>query len=82
MLHTRRRTKFRFWKSVDVGGAVIFSSGLPLFLLGMSWGGQQYSWKSSLVIGSLVGGVATLIIFALYGTLQQYQISPNPEVFH
>lgn len=67
MLHARRETQLRFWKSVDVGGAILFSLGLALFLLGMSWGGQQYPWKSGMVIGTLVGGVVTLALFVLYG---------------
>lgn len=66
-LHARRTTKLRFWKTVDVGGAILFSGGLALFLLGMSWGGQQYPWKSGMVIGTLVGGVATLVVFVFYG---------------
>ena len=73
MLHARRETKARFWKSVDVGGAFLFSLGLALFLLGMSWGGQQYPWKSGMVIGTLVGGVAALVVFVFYGKLEIYR---------
>jgi MFS family permease len=67
MLHARRETKIILWKAIDVGGAILFSAGLALFLLGMSWGGQQYPWKSGPVIGSIVGGVVTLVVFVLYG---------------
>ena len=71
MLHARRVKDFSFWRCVDIGGALLFSLGLALFLLGMSWGGQQYPWGSGMVIGTLVGGVATLVVFVFYGKPEQ-----------
>lgn len=41
-------------------------AGLVLFLLGISWGGQPYPWDSGLVLGLLISGAVTLIIFVLY----------------
>ena len=52
---------------LDLGGTVLFVGGLILFLIGISWGGTQYPWKSGHVIGMILGGAATLVIFVLYG---------------
>ena len=66
MLHTTR-TKKDIIKMLDLGGTVLFVGGLILFLIGISWGGTQYPWKSGHVIGMILGGAATLVIFVLYG---------------
>lgn len=44
----------------------LLAAGLVLFLLGISWGGQPYAWDSGLVLGLLISGAVTLIIFVLY----------------
>lgn len=67
MLHARRGKKMNVWAAIDIGGCILFSLALVLFLLGMSWGGQRYPWKSAHVIGTLVGGVAGFVAFVLYG---------------
>jgi MFS family permease len=69
MLHTRHTTK-EILRMLDLGGAVLFVGGLVLFLIGISWGGVIYPWKSGHVIGMILGGVATLAIFVLYGRPQ------------
>jgi MFS family permease len=66
MLHTTR-TKKSVFRMIDIVGVVLFTSGLVLFLLGISWGGTQYPWKSGHVIGFIVGGAVLLIIFIFYG---------------
>ncbi|EXJ83952.1 hypothetical protein A1O3_04619 [Capronia epimyces CBS 606.96] len=65
-LHARRLKEFKLFKTLDFGGAILFSLGLALFLLGMSWGGQSHPWKSGEVIGSLIGGVVSLVAFFFY----------------
>lgn len=52
---------------MDFGGIVLFSGGLILFLLGLSWGGGLYPWNSAHVIATIVVGIVTLIAFVLYG---------------
>lgn len=52
---------------LDLGGTVLFLGGLIIFLIGISWGGVKYPWKSSQVIGMIIGGAATLAAFVLYG---------------
>jgi MFS family permease len=66
MLHARRSNK-SVLKMLDVGGLVLFTAGLVLFLIGISWGGVVYPWKSGRVIGTIVGGAMILVVFVLYG---------------
>jgi hypothetical protein len=66
MLHTKR-TKMEIIKTLDILGLVLVSAGLTMFLLGLSWGGQQYPWKSGQVIGCLIGGVFLFAVFIVYG---------------
>ena len=52
-----------------------------LFLIGLSWGGQAYTWKSARVC-TIVIGLCTLIVFGLY---QQYVVKGHgiipPRIF-
>lgn len=67
LLHTKRSRRDML-KMLDVGGIVLFTGGLTVFLLGISWGGELYPWKSGRVIGTIIGGAAILALFAIYGT--------------
>lgn len=55
-------------KELDYIGIFLFVAGLFVFLLGLSWGGQQYPWKSAEVIATLVIGGVTMVAFALWET--------------
>jgi hypothetical protein len=44
----------------------LLAAGIVLFLLGISWGGQPYPWNSGLVLGLLISGAVTLVLFVLY----------------
>lgn len=49
----------------DYIGIFLFVSGMVLFLLGISWGGNVYPWKSPAVISSItIGGVVLVGFFA------------------
>ena len=52
---------------MDFGGIILFTAGLLLFLMGLSWGGSLYEWKSAHVISTLVVGFTTSVAFVLYG---------------
>lgn len=52
---------------IDCGGIVLFTDGALIFLLGLSWGGGVYSWKSAHVLATLIPGFFVLIAFILYG---------------
>lgn len=62
------RSKLEQLKRQDYIGLFLFSAGLILFVLGLSWGGNLYPWKSARVISTIVVGSVTLIVFGLYGT--------------
>lgn len=63
-------------RKVDVGGAILIVLVIVPALLGLSWGGNQYEWSDSLVIGSLALGAAMALVFALYETRVSDPILP------
>lgn len=67
LLHVHR-SRWQQLKRLDVGGAILFTVGLLLFLMGLSWGGSAYPWKSAHVLATLVVGFCTLVAFVIYGT--------------
>lgn len=73
---TGRRTKFTArLKTIDYGGQILFIIGFGLIILGLTWGGASYPWKSAAVIASLVLGV----IFAVCFIVWEYMLAPgNP----
>jgi len=67
MLHSKHKPNLI--QLLDIGGILLFAAGLLIFLLGISWGGEEYPWRSGQVIGTIVGGGVLLIIFVVYGEL-------------
>ncbi|CAK7200126.1 hypothetical protein SEUCBS139899_002816 [Sporothrix eucalyptigena] len=59
-------TKTYWIQHFDYVGMVLFSGGFVVFLLGLSWGGTVYPWKSAGTIASIVVGVVVLIAFVLW----------------
>lgn len=53
-------------KSLDLIGFVLISGGVLMFLLGLHYGGNQFTWDSSVVIGLLIGGVSSCSLFLLW----------------
>lgn len=54
-------------RDIDFFGIFLFTAGLLLFIMGLSWGGVQYPWKSAHVISTIVIGFCTCVAFVLYG---------------
>ena len=54
------------FKDFDFIGCILFTAGLLLFVMGLSWGGSLYAWKSSHVIATIVVGSLCLIAFFLW----------------
>ncbi len=50
-------------KRLDLSGAVVLVLGLGTQLLGLSLGGNEFPWGSTVVVGSLVGSLVLLFIF-------------------
>ncbi|PYI08367.1 putative MFS multidrug transporter [Aspergillus sclerotiicarbonarius CBS 121057] len=68
MMPAPSSTGFRFkaLATVDWVGAVLSISWLIPLLFALEEGGSQYSWKSSVIIGTLIGGIVGLITFLAY----------------
>jgi len=73
-LHVHGKTKFQMFKELDFVGIFLYVAGLVLFLIGLSWGGRIYPWKSAAVICTIVIGFLTLVAFGLYGKLKGYML--------
>lgn len=50
-------------KVIDWLGTLVLTGGLVMFLLGLQFGSATYPWSSATVIGLIVGGCITLILF-------------------
>jgi hypothetical protein len=53
-------------KDFDFVGCLLFTAGLLLFVMGLSWGGSLYPWKSGHVIGTIVAGSLGIVAFFLW----------------
>ena len=62
----KNRSKMQQFKDFDFIGCILFTAGLLLFVMGLSWGGSLYAWKSSHVIATIVVGSLCLIAFFLW----------------
>lgn len=62
----KNRSKMQQLKDFDFVGCLLFTAGLILFVMGLSWGGSLYPWKSGHVIGTVVTGTLSLVAFTLY----------------
>jgi MFS family permease len=61
------KTKWQAFKELDFGGIFLFVTGFVVFLIGLSWGGQAYAWKSAHVISTMIVGGLLIVAFVLYG---------------
>ncbi|KAL8418553.1 hypothetical protein RB594_001954 [Gaeumannomyces avenae] len=51
-------------KGIDVVGLVMLVPAIVCFLLALQWGGSEFAWNSSQVIGLFVGAGAMALVFA------------------
>jgi len=59
-------TLFQKLKQTDWIGAFLFTGGMTSFLVGLSWGGIQYPWKSAATLAPMIAGVVALAVFACW----------------
>jgi hypothetical protein len=52
--------------SLDLPGFMLICPAVVMFLLGLQFGGNQYPWNSSVVIGLLVGAAVTFALFLVW----------------
>lgn len=55
------KTKWQEFRQLDFLGIFLYTAGLTLFLVGISWGGISYPWKSAPVIVPIVVGAVLFI---------------------
>lgn len=65
-LHGKKTRKRDEIKQIDFIGLFLLTAGLALFLLGVSWGGSPAPWNSPKILGLLISGTATCVLFVLY----------------
>ncbi|KAH6853170.1 major facilitator superfamily-domain-containing protein, partial [Chaetomium sp. MPI-CAGE-AT-0009] len=53
-------------KSLDLPGFMLISPAAVMFLLGLQYGGNEFAWNSSVVIGLLVGAAAIFVVFLFW----------------
>lgn len=51
---------------IDFIGGILITAGMVLFLTGLNWGGQQYSWTSAHVLSFLIVGAITVVAFCIW----------------
>ncbi|RDW83435.1 fungal trichothecene efflux pump [Coleophoma crateriformis] len=65
-LHVEGKSKWQQVKELDFVGMFLFISGTVLFLIGLSWGGGVYPWKSAAVICTIVIGALLIVVLGIY----------------
>ena len=65
LLH-ERKTKRQLLKELDYVGIFLWTAGLTIFLMGISWGGTMYPWDSAATISAIVIGAVLLIILFVW----------------
>jgi hypothetical protein len=51
---------------IDYGGMLLFFFGAGLIVLGLTWGGATYPWKSATVLAPLIIGCILFLLFFVY----------------
>jgi hypothetical protein len=58
---------------MDYGGMFLFFFGAGLIILGLTWGGATYPWKSVAVLAPLIIGCILFVLFFVY----EYMMAPS-----
>ncbi|OAL50140.1 MFS general substrate transporter [Pyrenochaeta sp. DS3sAY3a] len=64
--HGMKEKKMEWVKHFDYIGTLLYAAGLTMFLLGLSWGGAKYPWKSPEVLSFIIIGFSCLVAFACW----------------
>jgi hypothetical protein len=62
----RRPTIARKLSAVDWTGSILMIASSTSFLVGLSWGGNKYPWRSSAVLVPTIVGLAGIVFTVLY----------------
>ena len=66
---------------LDLLGAAILIPSIVMLLLALQWGGTEYPWNNSRIIGLFVGFAAMIIIFALTQWYRGDKATLPPRLF-
>jgi EmrB/QacA subfamily drug resistance transporter len=66
----------RVHHKIDLAGLTLLSAGVTALILLTTWGGTEYAWGSSTIIGMGIGSVALLVAFCIVETKVQEPIIP------
>jgi MFS family permease len=66
--YKHKKTKRQVLIDFDFVGLILLVGGMLIFLMGISWGGSLYPWKSAHVIACIVVGFLALVAFVIYET--------------
>jgi predicted membrane channel-forming protein YqfA (hemolysin III family) len=69
-------------KAVDFLGIFLALAGMTVVILGLTWGGKEYSWNSAQVIATLVVGTAASVAFMLWQWKgPRYPLIPRKKLY-
>jgi hypothetical protein len=67
---------------VDWTGSVFFTAGMTSFLVGISWAGIQFEWKSVQVIAPMAVGIFGVIATVIWEARYAKEPILRPSLFH
>jgi predicted permease len=65
---------------LDLIGAALMMGLIISFILALQYGGQTHAWKSSVVIGLLVGCLAIFVVFVAWEIYQKERAMIVPRL--
>ncbi|KAK4116027.1 MFS general substrate transporter [Canariomyces notabilis] len=66
---------------LDAPGFVLFASSTTMLLLALQWGGIEYAWSSSVIIGLLVGFCVVMLLFVFWTLWRKESALIPPRLF-
>lgn len=66
MKHGQQASVVEYVKKFDYVGTTLYTGGLLIFMMGLSWGGSVHPWASASVIATIVIGFLALVAFVLW----------------
>jgi len=66
---------------LDLPGLGLFIPAIIMILLVLQWGGHNYAWRSSTIIGLIVGFVLMISLYMLWQWRQGDDASIPPRIF-
>lgn len=75
------KTKRQLIKELDYVGIFLWTAGLTVFLMGISWGGTMYPWKSAATISALIVGAALLAALFVWESFANLKYPAIPVKF-